>query len=593
MLSNVIDVEEAMMHTALTEEEGAAIFFDFKAAFPSVLHEFLLGVLQHIGVPQPLMTFITALYQDNHCSLIIGGTRHQGFQLLSGIRQGCPLSPLCFAIAADLLLRRLQRLMPDALLRAYADGLSIIVKNGTSALPLLINIFNEYAIISGLQLNLPKTVYVPLHTTDLVTWSQEFQRLHPIWHDITIASKAKYLGFILGPGRDHDSYLKPIAKYIQRASDWNTVGCGLALSTMAYNVYILPVLLFVAQLDAPPTTWKQAEAKVLRKLLPGPAHWFKPGALRSISSLGFPKDFPDLMELTKAVQYRVATTEASATGGLDIMDRARTPHNSIIHSDYIGRTAIWKDGFDRSYILQLSNTITHCQDKGINQHSLEAELGHGSPRPYTAQMTKSIRRQWQRTIWTRIKPDHFPDLHEYMRSKLNRWSISVFPRRRTDRARLVYQTLRDMVPPRVLAAILRAHWNGWITARRLQRRTEARQNKCCFGCEAPGAIEHYASCTSVANFPRSHLRLSRADPPQLRLEDFLLLNFASPNLRKDTLFKQALRTACVYRAHNMWRYHPRVSPSAMRASLPQHLRELIRNHQTASQMVATIWTNTI
>ena len=31
MLSNVIDVEEAMMHTALTEEEGAAFLFDFKA----------------------------------------------------------------------------------------------------------------------------------------------------------------------------------------------------------------------------------------------------------------------------------------------------------------------------------------------------------------------------------------------------------------------------------------------------------------------------------------------------------------------------------------------------------------------------------
>ena len=244
MLPNVIDVEEAMMHTALTEEEGAAISFDFKAAFPSVLHEFIISV-QHIGIPQFLMTFITALYQDNRCSLIIGGTRHQGFQLLSGIRQGCPLSPLCFAIAADLLLRRLQRLMPDALLRAYADDLSISVKNGTSALPLLIKIFNEYAIISGLQLNLPKPVYVLLHTTDLGHWSREFQRLHPIWRDINIASKAKYLGFILGPGREHDTYFKPIAKYIQRASDWNTVGCGLALSTMAYNVFIFSLFPFL------------------------------------------------------------------------------------------------------------------------------------------------------------------------------------------------------------------------------------------------------------------------------------------------------------------------------------------------------------
>ena len=231
------------------------------------------------------------------------------------------------------------------------------------------------------------------------------------------------------------------------------MGCGLALSTLAYNVYILPVLPFVAQLDAPPTTWKQTENKVLRKLLPGPAHWFKPEALSSISCLGFPKDFPDLMELTKAIQYRVATTEASATGGLDILGRAYTLRNVIPESDYIGRTAVWNDWFSSSYIFQFSNAITHCQDKGITQHSLEVELGHGSPSPYTAQLAKSIRRRWQRTVWAHIEPDYFPDLLQYMGDKLDRWRITVFPRRRTDRALLVYKSLHDMVPPRVLAAI--------------------------------------------------------------------------------------------------------------------------------------------
>ena len=176
-----------------------------------------------------------------------------------------------------------------------------------------------------------------------------------------------------------------------------------------------------------------------------------------------------------------------------------------------------------------------------------------------------------------------------MRCKLSRWNITIFPRRRTDRALLVYKTLQDIVPPRVLSAILRTHWNGWITARRLQRRTEARQNKCCFGCEAPDAIEHYASCTSVSDFARNYIRIPRADSPQLRLEDFLLLNFASPSLHTDSLLKQAVRTACVYRAHNMWRYRPEASPATMRASLPQHLREPIRNHHAATHTVATIW----
>ncbi len=47
VLSNVLDVDDGMMRTALHDEDGMAIFFDFKAAFPSVLHQYIQGVLRH------------------------------------------------------------------------------------------------------------------------------------------------------------------------------------------------------------------------------------------------------------------------------------------------------------------------------------------------------------------------------------------------------------------------------------------------------------------------------------------------------------------------------------------------------------------
>ncbi len=64
MLSNVIDIGEEMVRIALHEEAGAAIFFDFQAAFPSVLHEYLHAVLRHLGLPAWLLNFVEALYTN-------------------------------------------------------------------------------------------------------------------------------------------------------------------------------------------------------------------------------------------------------------------------------------------------------------------------------------------------------------------------------------------------------------------------------------------------------------------------------------------------------------------------------------------------
>ena len=138
-------------------------------------------------------------------------------------------------------------------------------------LPRLIRIFADYELIAGLGLNFPKTVYVPLHCQDLDVVNHHFGATHPRWAGITVAHHAEHLGFVMGPERCTLTYDKALAKFAQRAQEWSTVGCGLALALQAYTTYILSVLLFVAQLDAPPPTWPANEKAVLRKLLPGPA----------------------------------------------------------------------------------------------------------------------------------------------------------------------------------------------------------------------------------------------------------------------------------------------------------------------------------
>ena len=588
MLSNVLEVDHALMRTALFHDTGVAIFFDFKAAFPSISHHFLRRVLRAVCLPQWLLRFVDALYCGNLCQIVIGGARHPGFELLAGVRQGCPLSPLLFAVVADFLLRRLHRLFPGSVFRAYADDLSAVLPRGIRELPLLVSVFEDYAAISGLHLNMSKTVLIPLFVCHHADLSQELSRRFPLWAGINVAGAAKYLGFFLGPERADLGFRKAIAKFSERARTWGQAGGGLFLNSHAYSVYISSVLLFLLQLDDLPATWPLAEESALRALAPGPGYWFLPVDLHHLDHFGFPRSFLDVQGLSPVIKFRVASCENSANGGLAVRQRARELRNWLSSSPQVVHAGIWAHWFRASFYFKLDAALDAFAEHGHTPTSVETMIAGSHPRPLVREVALSVRRQFQKTARGLLLRPNLQAVSVRLRRKTDRWQIPQLPGVRPRRATAVLTALGQLAPPRLVAAIWRTLWNGWLTRRRMAKRCN-QLHSCIFGCDYDDSIEHYGRCPHVAQFAWSRLRISRCTDPPHRLSDFLLLDLPNPDALSHLLVLKAIRTASVYRVHCAV-LHSRVRRgTAAVEALPQAAQQLVRGHPGATRMLDAAW----
>jgi hypothetical protein len=84
------------------DSSGAVIaFLDFEKAFDRVNWTYRDAVLRRLGVPEAMLRVITAFYAGATSQLELNGVAGPWFHPTRGVRQGCPLSPLLFALFAE------------------------------------------------------------------------------------------------------------------------------------------------------------------------------------------------------------------------------------------------------------------------------------------------------------------------------------------------------------------------------------------------------------------------------------------------------------------------------------------------------------
>ncbi|KAF1327446.1 reverse transcriptase, partial [Globisporangium splendens] len=122
--------------------KAIALLLDFAKAYDSLDRSFLAQALQHLGFPLKFVHLVKVLHSQTTYKFIVNGFLSRKYNVTSGIRQGCPLAPLLFILALEVLYRKIEEsdeihgvelqaagCATEVRLGGYADGTAIYLSD--------------------------------------------------------------------------------------------------------------------------------------------------------------------------------------------------------------------------------------------------------------------------------------------------------------------------------------------------------------------------------------------------------------------------------------------------------------------------------
>ena len=82
------------------------MFVDFTKTFDSLDREVLWQLMRHYDIPEKCIAIIRNTYADMQSKVIHEGQLAEAFDITTGVRQDCLLSPRLFILAVDWIMKK-------------------------------------------------------------------------------------------------------------------------------------------------------------------------------------------------------------------------------------------------------------------------------------------------------------------------------------------------------------------------------------------------------------------------------------------------------------------------------------------------------